>query len=150
MNIIQIIIFAFALVCLGYVGIPLWAWSLYLAAVLWVFQAPIWGWIIFGVVALVFNIPQPRQILITSAIVKTLKALKLLPKISDTEREAIEAGNVWVDGEFFSGKPNFKRLLNEAYPLIPNSELLNNSELLTTNYENYELNQIRSLLDQML
>ncbi|MDJ0533211.1 MAG: acyl-CoA dehydrogenase [Xenococcaceae cyanobacterium MO_207.B15] len=124
---------------LGYVGVPLWAWSLYAVAVLWVFQVPVWGWIIFAVVALVFNIPQLRQILITTPIVKTLKALKLLPKISDTEREAIEAGNVWVDGEFFSGKPNFKRLLSEPYPLIPDnceraidqSLLLNNSKLKT-------------------
>ena len=35
--------------------------------------------------------------------------MPLLPRISDTEREALEAGTVWVDGEFFSGRPDFRR-----------------------------------------
>ena len=32
--------------------------------------------------------------------------------MSDTEREALEAGTVWWDGELFSGKPNWKNLLD--------------------------------------
>lgn len=139
MNIIQVIGLVLALIGLGYIGVPLFIWSLYIAAVLGVLQAPVWGWVIFGIVALVFNIPQLRQLLITSSLVKIAKALKILPKISDTEREAIEAGNVWVDGEFFSGKPNFKRLLSKAYPLIPHN-----------NTDSSELNQIRSFLDNQV
>ena len=103
----------------GYIGVPLWVWSLYLAAILGIFQIPIWGWIIFAIVALVLNIPPWRQTLITSGIVKGIKALKLLPTISPTEAEAIKAGNVWVDGEFFSGKPNFKRIHSQPYPQLP-------------------------------
>src|SRR5882724_6029600 len=34
-------------------------------------------------------------------------AQKALPAISDTEREALEAGDVWWDGELFSGNPNW-------------------------------------------
>ena len=102
----------------SYVSVPLWLWSLYFAGGLGVFQVPIWSWIIFGVVALIFNIPQLRQRIITTYLVKAIKTLKLLPKISDTERAAIEAGNVWVDGEYFSGKPNLKSLLKEPYPQI--------------------------------
>ncbi|MEO0972426.1 MAG: acyl-CoA dehydrogenase, partial [Pseudomonadota bacterium] len=37
---------------------------------------------------------------------------KALPGISDTEREAIDAGTVWWDGELFSGKPNWRSLLD--------------------------------------
>ena len=29
---------------------------------------------------------------------------KILPQISDTERQALEAGDVWIDGQFFGGK----------------------------------------------
>lgn len=36
----------------------------------------------------------------------------MLPTIGDTERVALEAGTVWWEGELFSGKPNWKRLLN--------------------------------------
>ena len=134
-------------VILGYIGVPLWLWSLYIAAVLLICQAPLWGWIIFSILALIFNIPQLRQRLITVYIVKAIAALKLLPKISDTEREAIEAGNVWVEGEFFSGKPNFQRFLNEPYPLIPqNSELKTDVEAL----RELPLQQIRSFLDNQV
>ena len=34
----------------------------------------------------------------------------LLPQISDTERQAMESGTVWVDGEIFSGSPDYNRI----------------------------------------
>ena len=146
-------LFLIAFVCLGYLGVPLWIWSLYAGAFLVVCQAPVWLWVVFGVTALIFNLPLLRQKLITSYIVKAIATLKLLPKISDTEREAIEAGKVWVEGEFFSGKPNFKRLRNEAYPLLPDSSPSQNSEL-SPNSElripNSELTKIRSFLDNQV
>ena len=39
-----------------------------------------------------------------------------MPTISETERTALEAGAVWAEAELFSGKPNFKTLMNESYP----------------------------------
>lgn len=39
------------------------------------------------------------------------RASTVLPPMSDTEREAIEAGSVWFDGELFSGCPNWESLL---------------------------------------
>lgn len=42
----------------------------------------------------------------------------LVPRISETERQALEAGTVWVDGELFSGRPDFRRLLAEPYPQL--------------------------------
>lgn len=106
------------LLLFAYLGVPLWLWSLYFVAVLWVFNAPLWVWIIFGVLAVIFNVPQLRRGLVTTSIVKSIKALKLLPTISDTEQAALEAGTVWVDGEFFSGKPNFHRMLQEPLPQL--------------------------------
>ncbi|MBD2197677.1 MULTISPECIES: acyl-CoA dehydrogenase [Calothrix] len=122
MNLIHPIIIVstlvFLLLLLGYIGVPLWVWSLYFATLLVFVHAPIWTWVIFGAIALIFNIPIIRQNIITSPLIKAIKAFNLLPKISDTERAAIEAGNVWVDGEFFSGKPNFQRINQEPYPII--------------------------------
>ncbi|MDJ0592807.1 MAG: acyl-CoA dehydrogenase [Pleurocapsa sp. MO_226.B13] len=156
---IYLALFLFFLVCFGYLGVPLWLWSLYAAAILGLLQVPLWGWIIFGIIALVFNLPQLRQRLITAYIVKAVARLKLLPKISDTEREAIEAGNVWVDGEFFSGQPKFQRLLNEPYPLIPQksqsvravreTEGLS-EEVSSSVYTPRPLQQIRSFLDNQV
>lgn len=42
---------------------------------------------------------------------------RTLPTIGDTERIALEAGTVWWDGELFSGKPDWKRLL--AFDIQP-------------------------------
>lgn len=39
-------------------------------------------------------------------------ARKALPAMSDTERDALEAGDVWWDGDLFSGNPDFTKLLN--------------------------------------
>ena len=39
---------------------------------------------------------------------------KVLPPMSETERDAIDAGTVWWDGELFSGRPDWNTLL--SYP----------------------------------
>ncbi|PSB18917.1 acyl-CoA dehydrogenase [filamentous cyanobacterium CCP2] len=65
-----------------------------------------------------FLIPPIRRNLITRWIVQMIQAMNVLPRISETERAAIEAGNVWVEGEFFTGKPDFDRILQEPYPEI--------------------------------
>ncbi|MCQ2989452.1 acyl-CoA dehydrogenase [Pseudomonas tremae] len=41
---------------------------------------------------------------------------KVLPPMSETERDAIDAGTVWWDGELFSGRPDWDKLL--AYPKV--------------------------------
>ncbi|HVV79848.1 MAG TPA: acyl-CoA dehydrogenase [Pseudolabrys sp.] len=38
-------------------------------------------------------------------------AKRALPSLSDTEREAIEAGDVWWDADIFSGNPDWDKLL---------------------------------------
>jgi hypothetical protein len=37
-----------------------------------------------------------------------------LPALSDTEREAIEAGDTWWDADLFTGNPRWQKLLAEA------------------------------------
>jgi acyl-CoA dehydrogenase len=39
---------------------------------------------------------------------------KVLPQISQTEQEALDAGSIWWDADLFTGKPDWKKLL--AYP----------------------------------
>jgi acyl-CoA dehydrogenase len=38
------------------------------------------------------------------------------PKLSDSERQALQAGTVWADGEIFSGRPDFRALAATPYP----------------------------------
>jgi len=113
----------FVLVCvLGFTGAPLWLWTLFVVAALWGFGAPLWFWIVFGVFAFIFNVRPARRILLSTWIMKVLKVLNFLPTISKTEQIAIEAGTVWVEGELFSGKPDFKKLNDEPYPELTEEE----------------------------
>lgn len=57
-----------------------------------------------------------------ATLLKKINDAKLLPKISDTERQALEAGSVWVDGQFFSGNPDFSAMMDEAYPQLSAEE----------------------------
>ena len=45
-----------------------------------------------------------------------------MPKLSSTEREALEAGTVWWDAELFSGKPRWRRLLRQPAPALSERE----------------------------
>jgi acyl-CoA dehydrogenase len=58
----------------------------------------------------ILAVPGLRQPIISRALMKMVK--RMMPPIGDTERIALEAGSVWWDGELFSGKPRWERLLN--------------------------------------
>lgn len=45
-----------------------------------------------------------------------------LPKISDTEREALEAGSAWIERDIFAGKISWSRIRREAYPSLTEAE----------------------------
>lgn len=111
-----------AVLALGFIGAPLLVWTATAAAILFLAGAPAWLWIAFAAVAVLFNIRPLRQVLVTSILVKILNKLQFLPKISETERVALKAGDVWIERELFSGKPNFKNLLNQKYPTLTKEE----------------------------
>ncbi|MGB3292462.1 MAG: acyl-CoA dehydrogenase [Phormidesmis sp.] len=108
----------FAAVALAYWGVPLWAWTIFVAIALALFQSPVWLWLVAAVIALPLNIPRLRRWVISDRLFHFIKTRQILPKISDTERAAIDAGNVWVEREFFSGRPNFERIFSEPYPTL--------------------------------
>ncbi len=47
---------------------------------------------------------------------------RLLPAMSDTEREALEAGTVWWDGELFTGRPDWRKLAAAPPPALSAEE----------------------------
>src|SRR5690606_28341898 len=47
---------------------------------------------------------------------------KALPPMSQTERDALEAGTVWWEGELFSGRPDWQRLLDIPWPKLSDEE----------------------------
>ena len=53
---------------------------------------------------------------------KLIKGKNLIPKISQTEREALLAGNPWIEKEFFTGRPDFKKMLDQEFPKLTQEE----------------------------
>ncbi len=101
---------------LGFAGAPLLVWSIGLLGWLWLLGTPAILVALLAIPTVLLNLPPLRRMLVTGPVLRFMKAKGFLPAISDTERTAIEAGTVWVDKELFSGKPDFRRLMQEPYP----------------------------------
>ena len=72
-----------------------------------------WIFATLALAAAVLFVPQLRRAVVTGPLFAAFR--KILPPMSQTEREALEAGTVWWDGDLFSGKPDWNKLL--AYPV---------------------------------
>lgn len=113
---------------LAYFRTRLWICSL--VALLWVGLAVFTGsganglgWLILLImVALlaVLNLPDLRQMVLTRPLFALFK--RMLPPLSDTEREALESGTVGWDGELFSGNPDWQKLLEQPKPALTEAE----------------------------
>ncbi len=107
---------------LGFFDASFRLWIIGAAAVFYGAGAPIWLWVLLGLVAVLFGIVPLRRATVTAGLFRFLRAAGFLPSISQTERTAIEAGTVWVDGDLFSGRPDFGKLLKEPYPELTEEE----------------------------
>ena len=107
-------------VALAYGRAPFFAW--YGAGLVWLAAL---GWLAgwssvtmtaelatVAVLGAVFLLPGLRRGLVTAGIFKAFR--KALPSMSQTEKDALEAGTVWWEGELFAGKPDWAKML--AYP----------------------------------
>ena len=92
------------------VWVPALGGWLILSAMLDILSTPVALLLLFllGLIATPMFITDLRQSLISNRLLKIFR--RQLPAMSDTEREALEAGTVWWDGELFSGRPNWNRL----------------------------------------
>ena len=63
-----------------------------------------------------------RASMVSKRIMGLLNALKVMPSISDTERTALDAGQVWFEAELFSGSPDFRSLADQPFPELTEEE----------------------------
>lgn len=122
----------------GFFGSPLIVWAIVTLAILAGFGAPI---AVLGTVAailLFFLITPLRAAVVSKAVMILFEKLKFLPKMSQTEKDAIEAGVVWVEKDLFSGKPNFTNLMAENYPKLTAEE---------QSFMNKEVNELCALIN---
>ena len=120
--------FVFLVLCMAGVFVlamhraPLWAWAAALAGatVIWQtgllhgdFEEPTFG--VLGLLAWVpvailagMAIPAVRRAALIEPMFRTIKGV--LPKVSATEQEALDAGTIGFDAELFSGTPDWQKL----------------------------------------
>ncbi|HID45996.1 MAG TPA: acyl-CoA dehydrogenase [Chromatiaceae bacterium] len=84
----------------------------------WYVSTPLW--LITATLILVLGVPVMRRRIITTRLLKQFH--KVMPAMSRTEREALEAGSIWWDAELFSGRPDWEKLLNTPRPHLSERE----------------------------
>ncbi|MDT4795195.1 Acyl-coenzyme A dehydrogenase [compost metagenome] len=77
-------------------------------------------WLPWLAVALPLALPELRRKFISAPLFAWFQ--RVLPPMSETERDAIEAGTVWWDGELFSGRPDWHKLLDSPRPQLTEEE----------------------------
>jgi acyl-CoA dehydrogenase len=130
MTILFLAIIVLTLMILSYNRVPLLATvailfviTLVLTKLRLVFPTPTgfrWAFGIITVTLAGFSIKPLRRLLISHRLFGLFR--KLLPTMSDTEREALEAGTVWWDAEIFSGRPRWRKLLRVPKPSLSEKE----------------------------
>jgi acyl-CoA dehydrogenase len=90
----------------------------------WMFgAAPLWWKISVSVpyaLLLLLNLRPLRLRLMTRPFLRSYR--RLLPPMSATEREALDAGTVWWDGELFTGGPHWEKLMSAKAPALNPAE----------------------------
>jgi len=75
---------------------------------------------LFICVAAVLNVPLLRRAVLSDPVLAIYR--RILPDMSPTEKEAIDAGTVWWDADLFSGKPDWDKLLALPAPRLSAEE----------------------------
>jgi acyl-CoA dehydrogenase len=139
------------LLILAYANAPGWVWSLSTAVALgaaWAshllpLPALLIAAAVLALVVLALNAVPLRRRLVSDPVLNVFR--KVLPPMSQTEREAIEAGTVWWDGDLFSGRPDWSKLLAVPAPKLSAEEqrfLDNECEELCTMVTDWETTHV--------
>ncbi len=97
-------------------------------------------WIVLGFITaatLILVIGPLRRILITRQIFTWFKSV--LPPMSETEQQAIAAGDIWQEAKIFQGKPEWSALLANRKPTLTLTE---------TEFLNNQVNTLCAMLDE--
>ena len=123
-----IVLCALVALALAYARAPLALWTAigagFLASLAWAGGWPpamaAAGLGIYAIAMTPFLIGPLRRALVTRPIFQAYR--RVLPQMSQTERDALEAGTVWWEGELFGGRPDWTKLLAFPAPVLSAEE----------------------------
>lgn len=67
----------------------------------------IWLLVPLAIILVPFNLTPMRKSMISAPVFRGFR--KVMPPMSRTEKEAIDAGTTWWEGDLFQGKPDWKK-----------------------------------------
>lgn len=122
MTMVWCLVMVAAIWFMAYMRVALWQWSavlvglMSLATVFDIYSTPVLvvHWLLLALVLVPLNIVPLRRFLVSDRVLPLLR--DALPPMSQTEKEALDAGTVWWDGELFSGRPDWNRLHDMVLP----------------------------------
>lgn len=125
MNILFIILSIVVLFFLALRKSPLlhWAIAVFVIGFLWRLSAGAGLWSVAlmpGIILGLFTIGALRKALITGPAYRLVKSI--LPHVSRTEQEALDAGTIGWDADLFSGRPNWDNLIGVRKPTLSEAE----------------------------
>lgn len=125
---LSVVILLASVFAIAYFRLSVIVWTLALGSVLVVLT--LWGhlnvfflilcWLLYLAAVGFATLSNLRQQYFTKPLINILK--KQMPPISSTEREAIEAGNVWWEKDLFCGSPHWKKFLSMPKPVLTAEE----------------------------
>ena len=127
--IITVVLILAALVAVARIRAPLGTWTLVVGIAL-LFLTTLTRtlpgalafllWVLFLFVMVPLNFPDLRKRFLSKPTLGYIR--RILPPISPTEREAIEAGTVWWEAELFRGDPDWQKLSSVPAPALSDEE----------------------------
>lgn len=97
-----------------------WGYAALLVAATVSGEAGIISWTLFALVALPLNLRSLRQNYLVKPLLKLYR--QVMPEMSSTEREAIEAGTTWWEADLFRGAPDWHKLHQFPAPRLSAEE----------------------------
>lgn len=79
-----------------------------------------WMLLPLALILLPLNLTSLRRSLFSAPMLRTFR--KVMPPMSRTEKEAIDAGTTWWEGDLFRGNPDWKKLHNYPQPRLTPEE----------------------------
>jgi len=123
-----LVIFLLFIATVAYFRWPLLLWSIVLGSPL--FLASYYSllnmatlivlWLVYAAIVVPLNFKPLRKILLSGPVFRAME--KVMPTISQTEQEALDAGDVWWEAELFSGKPRFSMIKKLPPPKLSAEE----------------------------
>ncbi|MBI4357594.1 MAG: acyl-CoA dehydrogenase [Gammaproteobacteria bacterium] len=125
---VELILWVIVLLGLAFKKVSPKIWTAVISVLLtasWIWgNLPFLGFLILAIlfvpIAILANRPELRRQWFSDRVFELFR--KRLPPMNQTEREALEAGDVWWEAELFQGKPNWNKLRSLPRPALTTEE----------------------------